>query len=350
MGKSIVGVDIGATSIRGVEVQNPASAKPTIVKLGEVSMPETAARRGEVVEVATVATALKRLWSTAKFGSKDVVLGVGGQRVFARDMSVPLAPIEMIRESLPFQAQDMLPVPVSDVIMDFYPIATEETANGPQVAGLLVAGMKEVITTNVQAFAGAGLNPVHVDLIPLALCRAITPIRSARGREAIVSIGASSTNVVVVSDGVPRFVRIIPNGGDDITRAMVSRLGWSPEQAEHAKRVIGLGVNSASPEERPIIEIIYEVAGELLGNIRNTLSYYASSRPDAPIERVLVSGSGAMLSGLPNALADVTRLPVGIADPFSMYALPKGKGVAPIESAKLPEFTTALGLALGKHE
>lgn len=350
MGNSIVGVDIGAHAIRGVEVQNPGSAKPTIVRLGEVPLPEAAARRGEVVEVATVATALKRLWSTAKFKSKDVVLGVGGQRVFARDLSVPLAPMNIIRESLPFQAQDMLPVPVSDVIMDFYPIATEEGANGPMVSGLLVAGMKEVITANVQAVTGAGLNPVHVDLIPLAQCRAITPVRSSRGREAIVAIGASTTNVVVVVDGVPRFVRIIPNGGDDITRAMVSRLGWAPEQAEHAKRVIGLGVNSLSPEERPIIEIVYEITGELLGNIRNTLSYYASSRPEAPIERILISGGGALLGGFANALADVTRMPVGIADPFSSFALPQSKNEPPLPSDRLHAYTTAFGLALGKHE
>lgn len=349
MGKSVVGVDIGTNTIRGVEVQNSASAKPTIVRMGEVSLPEAAVRRGEVVEVGTVATALRRLWSSAGFKSKDVVLGMGGQRVFARDFSLPLASMELIRESLPFQAQDLLPVPVSDVIMDFYPISTEQGDGGPQVSGLLVAGMKDAINSNVQAVTGAGLRPVHVDLIPFALCRALTPRRSARGREAIIAIGASTTNVVVVVDGVPKFVRIIPNGGDDITRTMVSRLGWSPEQAEHAKRAIGLGLNSVSPDERPIIEIIYEVAGELLGNIRNTLSYYANARPQEPIDRVLFTGRGALLGGLANALADVTRLPVGIAEPLSTYALPRAKNAPAHSNEDLNAYTTAFGLALGRH-
>ncbi|WP_168200370.1 type IV pilus assembly protein PilM [Protaetiibacter larvae] len=345
----MVGVDIGANSIRGVEVQASTSAKPTIVRMGEVPLPETAVRKGEVVEVGTVATALKRLWTTAGFKSKDVVLGMGGQRVFARDFAVPLAPMALIRESLPFQAQDMLPVPINDVILDFYPISTEEGENGPQVSGLLVAGVKEAINANVQAVVSAGLRPVHVDLIPFALCRALAPRRSARGREAIVAIGAATTNVVVVVDGVPKFVRIIPNGGDDITRTMVSRLGWNPDQAEHAKRAIGLGMNSVSPDERPIIEIIYEVAGELLGNIRNTLSYYANARPSEPIERVLFTGRGALLGGLANALADVTRLPVGIADPLNSYALPRPKDAPGYTHEQLNGYTTAFGLALGRH-
>lgn len=350
MAKSVVGVDIGATSIRGVEVQASSSTKPTILRMGEVALPEAAARRGDVVEVGTVATALKRLWSTAGFKSKDVVLGMGGQRVFARDFSVPAASIETIRETLPFQAQDLLPVPVNDVLLDFYPISTEEGENGPQVSGLLVAGLKEAINANVEAVIAAGLRPIHVDLIPFALCRAIAPRRTARGREAIVAIGASTTYVIVVSDGVPRFVRIIPNGGDDITRMLVTRLGWTPEQAERAKRAIGLGLNSTSPEERPIIEVIYEVAGELLGNIRNTLSYYASARPNEPIERVLVTGGGTLLTGLANALADVTRLPVGVADPLGSYTLPRGKDVPTYTHEQLNAFTTAFGLALGKHE
>lgn len=349
MAKSVVGVDIGSNSVRGVEVQNPATAKPVILRMAEVPLPETAVRKGEVVEVGTVATALRRLWSTGGFKSKDVVLGVGGQRVFARDFSVPLASIELIRESLPFQAQDMLPVPVSDVIMDFYPISREDTENGPRVTGLLVAGVKDAIDVNVQAVVAAGLRPVHVDLIPFALCRALTPRRTARGRDAIVAIGASTTNVVVVDDGVPKFVRAIPNGGDDITRTMVQRLGWNPEQAERAKRAIGIGINSVSPEERPIIEIIYEVAGELLGNIRNTLSYYATARPHEPIARVLFTGRGALLGGLANALADVTRLPVGVVEPLSSHPLPRTKD-APYTPEQLNGFTTAFGLALGAHE
>lgn len=350
MSKSVVGVDIGAHSIRGVEVQNSASAKPSILRMGEVALPEAAVRKGEVVEIGTVGTALRRLWADAKFGSKDVVLGMGGQRVFARDFSVPLAAMDLIKESLPFQAQDMLPVPVNDVLMDFYPISIEEGEGGQQVAGLLVAGMKEAINANVQAVVTAGLRPIHVDLIPFALCRALTPRRTARGRQAIVAIGAATTNVVVTLDGVPKFVRIIPNGGEDINRTMIQRLGWSPEQSEQAKRAIGLGLNSLSPDERPIIEIIYEVAGELLGNVRNTLSYYASSRPHEPIEHVLLTGRGALLGGFANALADVTRLPVGIVDAFSSHHVPHPKGAPSYTSEQLNGYTTAFGLALGSHE
>lgn len=345
---TIVGVDIGSNAVRAVEVSGYDTAKPVIVRQHTIALPETSVRRGEVVEVGTVATALKRLWSTAGFKTKDVVLGLGGPRIFARDLSVPKASLAQIRESLPFQVQDMLPVPVSDALLDFYPIAEEAGEHGPAVRGMLVAAMKETVDANVGAVIAAGLRPVHVDLLAFALSRALAPRRTAKGRDVIVEIGASMTDIVVVDDGVPHFVRTLPNGGDDITRALELRLQLSPEQAESAKRVIGMGGPMLRPEDRPALEVIYEVVGELLNSIRNTLAYFGSAKPEEMPRRILLSGGGAQLLGLPTALSELTGLPVVVAEPFENVQ--RARGAAPrLEGEPQFVYTAAFGLALGAH-
>lgn len=347
MGKTVVGVDIGVHSIRAVEVSNYASAKPAIVRMAEQPLPDNAIRRGEVVEQGTVSTALKRLWSTGGFKSKDVVLGIGGQRVFARDVSLPKAPLNQLRESLPFQVQELLPVPVSDVFMDFYPTHEEEGEGGPQVAGLLVAGLRDSINAKVDAAMRAGLRPVHVDLVPFALSRAILPHRSARGRDVIIAIGASTTHIVVVDNGVPQFVRMLAAGGDDITQGLSSRLQWTPENAERAKRAVGMGGAVMRAEDRPVLEVIYEFAGELISNIRSTLSYYTSAHASDPVQRLLLTGGGGDLSGLAAALGEHTQLPVTRVEPFAGLHLPRGRREV---RADVDVYTTAFGLALGGHE
>ena len=347
MGGTVVGLDIGSASIRGVEVQGYDGAKPSIVRSAQLPLPEGAVRRGEVVEHATVSTALRRLWSTGGFKTKDVVLGMGGSRVFARDFVVPRGSIAEIRESLPFLVQDILPVPVADAILDFYPISEQEGEGSPMIAGLLVAATTDAVTANVAAVIGAGLRPVHVDLVPFAVTRAISPVRSARGRDVVVSIGANTTNVVVVHDGVPQFVRMILNGSDDITRAIATRLQWAPEQAEAAKRAVGMGGAMVRAEDRPILEIVYEVVGELLNNIRTTINYYAAAKPNAPVQRILLSGGGARLIGLPNALGDLTGLPVTSADPPA--AVTTTRAARGGSGEQQDDFTTAFGLALGSH-
>jgi type IV pilus assembly protein PilM len=160
----------------------------------------------------------------------------------------------------------------------------------------------------------------------------------------IVEIGANTTNIIVVTDGVPGFVRVIAGGSDDITRAISSRMQWSPAEAENAKRAMGMGGAMSRQEDRPVLEIIYEAVGELLAGVRNTLSYYATLKPMAPVSRILLTGGGARLAGLPNALADLTGLPVGLADP--LVNVNQGRGARTDSDAAL---TTAVGLALGDH-
>jgi type IV pilus assembly protein PilM len=340
---TIVGVDIGSNAVRAVEVSGYDTAKPVVVRQHEVPLPENAVRRGEVVEISTVTTALRRLWATGGFKTKEVVLGVGGARIFTRELTVPRGSLQAIRESLPFQVQDLLPVPVADALLDFYPIGEEQGEHGPVVHGMLVAAIKEAVESNVAAVLQAGLRPVHVDLGAFALARAIAPRRSATGRDVIVSIGAASTDVVVVEDGVPHFVRGIPSGGDDITRTLAARLQVAPHQAEDAKRAIGMGGSMIRPEERPALEVIYEVVGELLTNIHSTLSYYANLRPQAPLQRVLLTGGAAQLPGLPTALGELVGLPVAMAEPHVVTAGRNRKAPAPAS------YSTAYGLALGSH-
>lgn len=341
---SLVGVDIGSASIRAVEVRSP-DKRPSIVKYAEVPLPEGSVRRGEVLEIATVATALKRLWANGKFSTKEVVLGMGGPRVLSRDVSVPRASLAEIRESLPFHVQDLLPVPVNEALLDFYPISEGVGETGPVVNGLLVAAIKEAVTANVAAVTRAGLRPVGVDLIPFALVRGLVPPSGARGLVAIVSVGANTTNVVLVQDGVPQFVRIIPSGGDDITRALVQRLQLSPGQAETAKRELGLTQSPLRPEHRPAAEVIFEVAGEQVNAIRNTLSYYLNSKPGAAIERIVLSGGGAQLQGLSRALADLSGIPVVPAEPVGGASLPREKARTTREQQDA--LTTAYSLVLG---
>jgi len=274
-----------------------------------------------VLEKDTVVAALRQLWSQAGFKTRKVIVGVGNARVLVREMSVPPAPIGRIRESLPFQVQDILPVPVNEALLDFYPIAQAEEDGQPVIQGLLVAAIKESVLTMVEAVEAAKLEPVDVDLIPFALSRALLVGPSATGSVALVHVGAATTMVTIAIDGIPQFVRIIQNGSDDINRALVSRLGMDEYQAEQVKRRFGLATQGAGPELRPAFEVIYESTGDLVVAIRNTLSFYLSSRPGAAVERILLSGGGAELNGFPTAAADATRIPVRAPQPLERLAI-----------------------------
>ena len=346
MAKNIVGLDISSWGIRAVEVSDATKARPTVVRYRSIRLPEGAVVKGDVIEPSAVSTALRQLWATGGFTSKDVVLGVGNHRVLARDLTVPKLSMERIRESLPFQVQELLPVPVEDALLDFYPISESVSETGPVVNGLLVAAVKEPVVVNVRAAELAGLNPVDVDLIPFALSRVLLRGAAGQGTVAVIEIGDSTSTVVVAKDGVPQFVRIIPAGGGDLTAAIATELGLTTEQSETAKRALGLTTAGVAVENRPIVEVIYKVAGELLNSLRNTLNYVSSIRPQDPVRQIVLTGGGSRLLGFAQALGDSARLPVVIGNPLETISANK-KFAADNEGGDTDSIVVALGLALG---
>ena len=346
MASSVVGIDIGSATLRAVEVEGADKARPTLVRHHEVPLPDGAVSRGEVLEPNTVASSLRHLWSQGGFKSKNVVLGMGNQRVLARDLSVPKMSRERIRETLPFQVQDMLPVPVADALLDFYPVSETVTENGPMVHGLLVAAVKDVVLGNVKATQLAGLTTVDVDLIPFALSRVLVGRPKLAGTVGLIDIGANTTSVVIAKNGVPQFVRIIPTGGADLTQALRTGLEIEHEQAESIKRSIGLAKQVSSAEEHHAVEIIYQVTSELLTSLRNTVNYFVNTRPEEPVRQLVVTGGGAFLPGLTDALSEMSRLPVVFGDPFATVALSRGLSADNLRLNR-SALAVALGLALG---
>ncbi|MBU1587178.1 MAG: type IV pilus assembly protein PilM [Actinobacteria bacterium] len=341
MATSVVGLDIGHGVLRAAEVAGGSTGKPRLMRYHEVTFPSDATREGEIVEQDVLVRALKQLWAAGKFATRDVVLGVGNQRVLTRDLSVPKVPLDRIKEALPFQVQDLLPIPVADAVLDFYPIAEAQGESGPVIQGLLVAAAKASVLANVRAVQAAGLNPIDVDLSPFALTRALLTGKSGKGTVALVHVGATTSCLVIATDGVPQFVRIIPSGGEEVTTALVN-LGLTPADAERMKATAGLIRESYQPESMAIAETVIRVTDDLLGSIRNTLQFYRNTRPNDPIVGLILSGGGSRLRGFPAALEEVTRLQVELGDPTDRFALAKA-----IDVHTLPSVLPAMGVALG---
>ncbi|WP_427007033.1 type IV pilus assembly protein PilM [Pseudarthrobacter sp. H2] len=349
MPSRIVGIDIGSTALRAVEVANPDRANPTVLRYFEVPLPVGAVNHGEVTDQAAVTACLKQLWSEGGFKTKAVVLGLGNQRVLVRDLTVPKASLKVIRESLPFQVQDLLPVPVADAQLDFYPTSEETGPDGPTASGLLVAARKEALLGNVEAVRRAGLLTTDVDLIPFALSRVLLRRGEGEGGTAVIDVGASTASVTIAKDGVPQFVRLIPTGGLDLTVALAARLAISVDDAEKLKRNVGLRSLRDVPEhQHEALRVIHELSIELLDSLRNTVTYFLKMRPDESIGRIILTGGGAELPGFAGALAEMTRLDVVMADPFADLGLSrelkaKGLGLGPASMA------VALGLAIAER-
>lgn len=319
----VIGLDIGTSCVRAAELEfRGPKAAPTLLRFGQVNLPIGAVRDGEVVQQDVVVGALRQLWKEGKFEHRDVVMGVGNQRVIVRDLDLPWMPLPQLRASLPFQVQELLPMATDEALLDFYPTGVVDGPQGRMAQGMLVAAQRDTVNANVLAVEAAGLRPSMVDLNAFALIRSLARGELAGCAAAFVDIGASVTNVVVADHGVPRLVRSLPVGGHSVTNAVASALGVSAADAEAIKREVGIGFAS-SPERQPAAEAIANVVRSLVESIRNTFVYYSSSRPGNLIDVVVLTGGGSHLPGFGQYLSSASRLPVTVGDPLAGLASAK---------------------------
>ena len=346
--RTVVGLDIGTSGVRAAELQLGRGGA-TLERFGQVALPVGAVRDGEVIDVAAVGAAVRELWSSAKFTTKRVVVGVANQKVVVRQVDLPWLPPKELRASLAFHVADYIPMPVENAVLDYHPLEEFTDEQGVRkLRVLLVAASRDMVSSVLQALDVAQLQPSMVDLTSFAVLRSHVPptVGLSVTAEALVDVGASVTNIVVHQGGVPRFVRMLLMGGGDITAAVADSLSVAEDEAEDVKQSTGFS-SPVVPSQDPASRAIESTGGAFVEEVRGTLNYYAA-QPGAPrIDRVVLSGGGSLLTGLAERLSTATRLPVELARPMSLLRMGK-TGLTDEQLAFVePVITVPVGLALG---
>lgn len=315
MAKTIVGLEVTEEGVRAAEVA--IGRTPQLVAFGAVPLPPGAAKDSEVFDREAVAIAIRQLWQRAGIGSKRVVLGIGSRRILVREFTTQALRPDLLRQALPFQVNDLLPVPVDQAVLDFAPVSQE----GDQVTGLLVAAVAETVEDLVSTVAKAKVTVDIVDLAPFALARAAALIAAPGETVAAIHLGDHTSYVVVVRDGVPRFVRIIPV--DIPTEASRQRelaaVAANPEAAMELEEILETVPASGEPPMRRSragariarpSEMSETAVTDLATRLRSTLAFYSDRAGDQPLTRVLLSGAGSVAPGLASAFAGSVPIPV----------------------------------------
>ena len=347
MAKGRIGLDIGSTAVRAVEL---VGSPLTVVRASQVALPPGAVESGEVRDPGAVSEALKKLWSEGGFKGRQVWLGVGNQRVVVREISLPYLPEKELRSSLGFQVQEFIPMPVDDAVLDYDPIGEFEQEDRRMLRMLLVAAQRGMVDQVVQAVTGGKLEPMGLDLIPFAMVRSVgatdggLDLEEGVAEEAIVDVGAHVTNIVVHARGATRFVRILPSGGRDVTVAIARSAGVEDDVAERLKR--GETVEEA-PEPQTVRQAALQRAAAFVDEVRSSLEFYTAQAKEARIGKVLVTGGGSRLEGLFDLMRQ--RIPVPV-EPGAVFShVPHQLDEADVAAAE-PLLAVAIGLALPEEQ
>lgn len=374
-GKSVIGVDIGNSSIKIVQLRKEKGAA-ILETYGEIALgPYGSLETGRSTNLPPekIAEALKDVMREANITTTECGVSIPFASSLISLIEMPAIDQSQLEKMIPIEARKYIPVPISEVQLDWFVVPQEDAQyfskdnatakkeqeqNGPpasrapqeqkkeqtqSVTVLLVAIHNEVLKKYSEVMTLSGLKPTFYEIEIFSSIRSV--IDRGTAPFVVIDIGASSTKLYIVEYGIIKVSHIINKGSQDITLSLSRSIGVSIEKAEEMKREVGLlgtgsdsNSKSASQTAQLTMEYIFSEAK------RSILGY--QKRYNKNINKIVFTGAGAVLQGLKGFATERFDVDVVLADPFSKVQTPAF--LEDVLKNAGPEFTVAVGLALRK--
>ena len=341
-GRDVVGLDIEP----GFVTAATASVNGCVRISHAVGMPLDidVVRDGEVLDAVALSDTLRELFHDSHLG-RSVRIGLANQRTVLRTLDLP--PIEDRKElasAVRFQAEDQVPMPLQNAVLDFHPLGIVDTPAGPRQRVVLVAAQRDMVERLMDAARAAGLRPVGVDLAAFAMIRALHR-HEVDGPERLVYLAVGGLTNMAIADGTTcRFTRVLGGGIEPMAISIAARREIPLTDARQLVLSVGLTQPSrpAAAPRRPVVldpvnvspEDAYELqmraienvpaadpdddvrsvvangVREIAGEVRNSLDFQRAQDDGAPAAAVVLSGPALTIPGFTGALEGELGLPV----------------------------------------
>jgi len=341
--KNVVGLDIGSSAVKLVELKDKKGGAYQLVKLGAERLSPEAIVDGSIMDSSMVVETIQKLNTDQSVKNSNYATSLSGHSVIIKKITLPAMSPEELAESIQWEAEQYIPFDINDVNLDYVPL---NVGGGDNVDVILVAVKKEKINdyTSVISQTGKVAMLVDVDAFALQNCYETNYDIEDGKVLALVNIGASVTNVNVLSGAVSLFWRDITFGGNQYTDAIQRELSLSFEQAEELKR--GRPVGDYTIQQ--VIPILNSVSEDFAGELRKTLDFFTATSGAERVDEIVLAGGGSGVLNLDAILRDKFGIPVSIMDPFRKITVDESQ-FNPEELAEIaPSMAIAVGLAIRK--
>ena len=338
--KSVIGLDIGSSSVKAVEVV-PRGNGFELLHLGIATLPHDAIVEGAFLNASAIADAIREAIAKSGSKAKHAAAAVSGHSVIVKKITVPAMTAAELEESIRWEAEQYIPFDVNEVNLDFEILQAGDAERPMEV--LLVAAKKDLIDDYVNLISEAGLTPSVIDVAGFAVENAFETNYGASADEviAIVNIGAQTSTINVLANGVPAFTRDVAAGGNQYTAEIQRALTVAFDEAERIK------TGERGPESQDVVpqeveQAMRAVTNNLVGEIARSLDFFSATAADMRIQRVYLAGGSSRVSGLEAAFKERTGLEIELMNPLARM-MPSNR----FESEFLDQVGPSLGVGIG---
>lgn len=337
--KNLVGLDIGSSAVKLVELKEGKEGKFHLVKAGLESLSPEAIVDGAIMDSSLVVETISRLLASTQVKNSNVAVSVAGHSVIVKKIQLPSMPEEELSESIRWEAEQYVPFDINDVYLDY--VVLDPGAAGETMSVLLVAAKKEKVDDYKNVVTQAGRSPMLVDVDAFALqnCYEINYGTDSTRVVALVNLGASVMNVNILAQGQTVFWRDITFGGNQFTDALQKAYSLNFEQAEALKK----GEPVAGQTAQSIQPVLTGVSEDVAAELSKTLDFFQATSGADRVDTILISGGTSKVARLDEVLKEKFGMPVEVLNPFRSITADERE----IDPKWLAEVSPSLAIAVG---
>jgi type IV pilus assembly protein PilM len=329
--RKVVGLDIGTSSIKVAQLLKTWH-EPRVTGFFQREIPREESQKPSPE---AISQAIRELFSEVNIEGR-VISCLPTSSVITREITMPFKDINKLRRTIKYEAEPHIPFPIDEVAVDFYTINDRLP---DKTSLMMVAVNKDVINQHLEVLRDAGIDPEIIDLDSFALFNAFPLGRGGRQAFAVIDLGARTTKVDIVSEGILKFSRSIPLAGDTFTKAIAKEIKVSFAKAEEVKKArpwSDLKAKKISRAVRPVL-------ARLTREIEYTFSSFSAHHPNKEIGQIFLTGGSSRFPGIDDHFSESLNCKISYLDPFKeiQSAIPD-KAMSEIT----PTAAVGIGLAL----
>jgi len=341
--RSVMGIDIGSSSLKVVQLRKE-KGKAILETYGELSLgPYAGIEVGQATNLSAeqIASSLKDLLREAKVTTKSAGVSIPFSRSLLTLVTLPRRENAQEQKTIiELEARKYIPVPVSEVQLDWFILPDEErgqTQSKDTINVLLVAVHNDELKLLQSVVTAAGVEASFYEIEIFSTLRSVVtePVKPVL----VLDIGAASTKVYIVEHGIVALSHTIPAGSQDITRAIAAASNLPLARAEMLKKESGLGSGDAAEAS---LELVFS---RIFSEAKRVMVQYEMGR-EKSVSSVMLTGGGGVTKELGTYAKRTFSIDVEIANPFAKTEAPEF--MRPVLEDIGPEFAVAVGLALRK--
>ena len=327
--KRVVGLKIGASQIAAARISNNGVAE--LQQLARDPLAAGVIVAGELRDPEALGDALKVFFARHKLPKKGVRLGIASNRIGVRILEiVGVEEEKQLANAVQFRAQEALPIPLDEAVLDYRVLEESVDAEGQKVKRvLLVVAYRELVDRYVSACRKAGINLAGIDLEAFALLRALGAPADREGSALVAVAIGHDRSTFAVSDGrICEFTRVVEWGGSALNVALARAFDSTPSEVETMKRSLSLDGTTTpedlTPEQTTVaLEAVRRQLQSFARELVSSLQFYQTQPGSLGIGEIVLTGGTAHLPGLAEELERLIGVHVRIGDPFARLKVSK---------------------------